>query len=146
MNIIIYSIIFACSELYTELWKWVLCLSKFPRMFSILVFQWFPSLQSAQWWCVNVFAWVCVCAQSCTAICSAMNYSLPGSSVHGIFQAWMLAWATISSSRGSSWLRDQTSVSCTGRRVLYHWATRAAFVFPSISSPWFEACLLYDLI
>ena len=30
------------------------------------------------------------------------------------------------SSRGSSQLRDQTQVFCTGRRVLYHWATREA--------------------
>ena len=26
----------------------------------------------------------------------------------------------------SSWTRDQTHVSCTGRRILYHWATREA--------------------
>ena len=27
---------------------------------------------------------------------------------------------------GSSWPRDWTRVSCTGRRILYHWATREA--------------------
>ena len=27
---------------------------------------------------------------------------------------------------GSSWIRDQTHVSCTGRWILYHWATREA--------------------
>ena len=32
----------------------------------------------------------------------------------------------ISFSRGSSWLRDQTSVSCFGRWILYCWATREA--------------------
>ena len=37
--------------------------------------------------------------------------SLPGSSVHGIFQATVLEWIAISFSRGSSWLRDRTWVS-----------------------------------
>ena len=27
---------------------------------------------------------------------------------------------------GSSWVRDQTRVSCIGRQILYHWATRKA--------------------
>ena len=55
-----------------------------------------------------------------------MNYSLPGSSVHGIFQAKILEWVTISFSRGSSQLRGWTSISCFGRWILYHWATREA--------------------
>ena len=38
--------------------------------------------------------------------------SLPGSSVRGISQARILAWVVIFSSRGSSWPRDQTQVSC----------------------------------
>ena len=38
--------------------------------------------------------------------------SLSGSSVHRIFQARILEWVAISSSRGSSWPRDQTWVSC----------------------------------
>ena len=52
-----------------------------------------------------------------------MNCSPPGSSVHGILQARILAWVAISSSRGSSRPRDRTwvcCVSCIGRRVLYH--------------------------
>ena len=36
----------------------------------------------------------------------------PGSSVHGIFQARILAWAAISYSRGSSHPRDGTQVPC----------------------------------
>ena len=40
-----------------------------------------------------------------------MNCSLPGSSVHGIFQARILEWVVISFSRGSSQPRDQTRVS-----------------------------------
>ena len=40
-----------------------------------------------------------------------MGYSLPGSSVHGIFQARLLEWVAISFSRGSSPLRDQRPTS-----------------------------------
>ena len=60
--------------------------------------------------------------------CDPMDCSLPGSSVHGISQARILEWVTISSSRGSSWPRDGTQVSCIGRRILYHWATREPLV------------------
>ena len=51
-----------------------------------------------------------------------MDCSPPGSSVHEIFQAAILEWVAISSSRVSSWFRDQTCVSCLGRQILYHWA------------------------
>ena len=37
--------------------------------------------------------------------------SLPGSSVHGIFQARILNWVAISLSKVSSWVKDQTWVS-----------------------------------
>ena len=42
----------------------------------------------------------------------SMNFSLLGSSVHGIFQARILEWDAISSSRGSSQHRDWTHNSC----------------------------------
>ena len=35
---------------------------------------------------------VCVIAQSCSPLCGPMNYSPPGSSVPGIFQARILEW------------------------------------------------------
>ena len=38
--------------------------------------------------------------------------SLPGSSVHGNFQARILEWAAISYPRGFTWPRIQTHVSC----------------------------------
>ena len=49
---------------------------------------------------------VCVCVQSCLTLCNPMDCSLPGSSVHGIFQARIVEWIAISSSRGSSQPRD----------------------------------------
>ena len=55
-----------------------------------------------------------------------MNYSPSGSSVHEIPQARILEWVAISFSRGSSWTRNQTHVSCIGRRILFHWVTREA--------------------
>ena len=41
-------------------------------------------------------------AQLCATICDPIDCSLPGSSVHGIFQAIVLEWVAISLSRGSS--------------------------------------------
>ena len=38
-------------------------------------------------------------AQSCPTLCDPKDCSLPGSSVHGIFQARVLEWVTISFSR-----------------------------------------------
>ena len=51
-------------------------------------------------------------AQSCPTLCNPMDCSLPGSSVCGISQARILEWVAISFSRGSSWPRDWTHVSC----------------------------------
>ena len=52
-------------------------------------------------------------AQPCPTLCDPMGCSLPGSSVHGIFQARVLEWVAISFSRGSSQPRDRTRVSHT---------------------------------
>ena len=38
-------------------------------------------------------------AQSCPTLCDRMDCSLPGFSVHGIFQARVLEWVAISFSR-----------------------------------------------
>ena len=45
-------------------------------------------------------------AQSCLTLCDPMDRNLPGSSIHGIFQARVLEWVAISFSRGSSQPRD----------------------------------------
>ena len=55
------------------------------------------------------------CVLSCFSniqLCDPVDCSLPGSSVHGILQARMLEWVAMPSSRGSSWPRDQTHISC----------------------------------
>ena len=60
-----------------------------------------------------------------------------GSSVHGISQARILKWVVISFSRGSSWPRNGTHISCIGRWIPYTWATREACILlhPSFKSP-----------
>ena len=75
---------------------------------------------------------VCMCAQSCPAPCDYMDHSPPGSSVHRILQARILEWVSIPSSKGSSWPRDSTCVSCIGRRILYNWATGES-PFPKVT-------------
>ena len=63
-------------------------------------------------------------AQSCPTLCDPMDCSLPCSSIHGIFQARVLEWIAISFSRGHSWPRDRTRVSCIVGRRFTIWATR----------------------
>ena len=55
-----------------------------------------------------------------------MACSLLGFSVHGIFQARILEWVTISFSRRSSQPRDWTRVSCIVGKRFTIWATREA--------------------
>ena len=62
-------------------------------------------------------------AQSCPTLSDPMDCSPPGSSVLEIFQARILEQVTISYSRESSSPREQTHVFCTGRQILYHYAT-----------------------
>ena len=78
---------------------------------------------------------LCLVTQSCLTLCSPMDCP-PSSSVHGIFQARILEWFAISYSRGFSWLRDRTHVSCIscfGRQILYHYHQS----FPLIWQPSF---------
>ena len=78
----------------------------------------------------------CSGIQSCPTFCDPTDYSPPSFSVHGIFSARIPFLVipfvvTISSSRGSSWPRDRTWVSCTGRWILYHWATLGLDIWPT---------------
>ena len=62
-----------------------------------------------------------------------MDYSPPGFTVHGILQARILEWVAISFSRGSSWPRDQTWVSCIIDGFFTFWAIREALVKQNIA-------------
>ena len=61
---------------------------------------------------------------SCVRLCNPLDCSLPGSSIHGIFQARVLEWVAISFSRGSSRPRDWTQVSHLAGRRFTIWTTR----------------------
>ena len=50
--------------------------------------------------------------QSYLTLCDSADCSPPGSSVPGILQARILEWVAMPCSRGSSWSRDQTHISC----------------------------------
>ena len=62
-------------------------------------------------------------AQSCPTLCDPMDRSLPGSSVHGIFQTIVLEWIAISLSSRSSRPRDWAWVSRIVDRRFTIWAT-----------------------
>ena len=63
-----------------------------------------------------------IVAQSCPTLFNPMDCRPPGSSVHGILQARVLEWVVMPFSRGSSWPRDQTWVSCIADRSFTLWA------------------------
>ena len=72
------------------------------------------NLERPHWISSNgLFSWHVLITQLCLTLSQpyVMGCSLPGSSVHGIFQARILMWVAISSSRGSSLSTDQTCVS-----------------------------------
>ena len=57
-------------------------------------------------------------AQSCPTLCNPMNCSLPGSSIHRIFQARILELVA------TSWPRDRTWISHVIDRCFTVWASR----------------------
>ena len=70
--------------------------------------MWLVALQG-----LTVITKVCVhAAQLCSMLCDFINCHPRGFSVHGIFQARILEWVALSSSRLSSWPRDRTRVCC----------------------------------
>ena len=84
-------------------------------------------LKLIDWWCCSV-------AKSCPTLRDLMLCSPPGSSVRRISQARILEWVAIFFSRGSSCRIE------SGRRILYHWATREAqeiyFCFKGFAGRW----------
>ena len=79
---------------------------------------------------------LCAWAQVCLNLCNPMDYSPPGSSVHGIFKARILKWVAISFSRESSRPTNQT---CLFYLLLYHWRHLKGRRAPSQMKP---SCLL----
>ena len=96
----------------------IYCFSLLVCESSLAVLYWAKEYVNLKFWCVRRS----VVPDSCNPI----DYSLPGSSVHGILQARILEWVAISCSRGSSWPRNQTWVSCIAGRLFTSWAMREA--------------------
>ena len=72
-------------------------------------------------------------AQSCPTLCDPMDCSLPGSSIHGIFQARILEWGAISFSRSCCHFDCHSSCQI---RVAEHlssgWSDLGSFFFFSL--------------
>ena len=99
-------------------------LPKDPRLLSGGL-AWDLDLSISGVGCKCWFAFItCVLSHfSCVRFCDPMDWSPPGSSVHGLLQERILEWVSIPFSRGSSWPRDPTQVSyvfCIGGQFLYH--------------------------
>ena len=75
----------------------------------------------------------CLVTKSCPTLYDPMHCSLPGSSVHEIFQARILEWGAISSPRGSFWCRDQSQYLAlqANSLPLSYWGS-PEFAFPQI--------------
>ena len=74
--------------------------------------------------------------QLCLTLCNPMNCSLPGSSIHRIFQARILECIAISFSKKSSWPRGWTWVSHIVGKCFTVWATREVHKRVELSSIW----------
>ena len=66
-------------------------------------------------------------AQLCPTLRDPMDYSLPGSSIHGIFQARVLEWGAIAFSDGTTsgaqsfWSQDPSVVLEAPKELLFTW-------------------------
>ena len=80
----------------------------------------------------------CLVAKSCLTLCDPMDYSLPGSSVHGIFQARILEWVAMASSRGIFPTQGLNPGLLHSRQILYQLSYQGSpceLPFPSSHPP-----------
>ena len=98
-----------------------------------LQYLWFSEVCGKELGPPKIRRWIsydwAVCAkslQSCPTLCNPMDYSLPGSSVHGFSKQEYCCGLPCPPSRGSSQPRDRTWVSCIAGRFFTIWATREA--------------------
>ena len=98
--------------------SWSNCQLRLLSFIALLTLSFFTSLSRV---CVCVC--VCVHAQSCVTLC---DLSPLGSSVHGISQARILEWVSITFSRGSADSRIKSSSPALAGGFFTSWATREA--------------------
>ena len=111
-------------------WVWVWCVNSRPHWIAGGLH---PGRLLGTWSCCKFrsgrrgLPWWATDQWSCSVVSDSlhpMDCSLPGSSIHGIFQARVLEWVAIAFSRGSSQPRDQTQVPQIIGRCFTVWATR----------------------
>ena len=73
-----------------------------------------------------------------------MDNSVPGSSVHENSQARILEWVAMSCPRRSFWSKDGTPISCIGRLILCHRATREVYICVSVLVALLYSTLLWS--
>ena len=94
-----------------------------------------PGLTHAEWGVYTTAVAAAKSLQSCLTLCDPMDCSLPGSSVHGIFQARVLEWGAIAFSEYTphpilklSHLNEDTAIMMKGDG-LWGW-TRPVLLCP----------------
>ena len=110
-----------------------------PRSSTLSSFPFFLPKSHQSPVCVHA----CSITQSCSTLCDSMDCCPPGSSVHGIFQASILEWVTISSSRGSSRPRDRPCISyipCIGRQIFFTTRKPTTLLMYTIFRSIFKLC------
>ena len=92
--------------------------SKFCRIYWYLPqrSEWSYTLHKGLPWWLRQWRKESEVTQSWPTLYNHMDCSLPGSSIHGIFQAWILEWVAISFSRGSS----QNQGSCDSEESTFN--------------------------
>ena len=76
-------------------------------MGCMYAYDWFTSLASRQRNIINQLRTRAQSLQLCLTLCDPMDYSPPGSSVHGILQARVLEWGAIAF---SAWVKRYSHI------------------------------------
>ena len=87
-------------------------LCEWTQEVAFCFFTWVFTLLGVPENCAFHCAWDGARMSSCVSLCNPVDWSPPGSSIHGILQARTVEWVAISFSRGTSRPRDRTQVSC----------------------------------
>ena len=90
--------------------------------YLVLVYLWWS------WWCKTLKCVMLSLVSRVQLFVTQWTVTRQAPLSMGILQAWILEWVATSYSKGSSLLRDQTHISCIGRGILNHWATKEASV------------------
>ena len=89
----------------------------------------------------------CSVVQPRLTLCNPMDYSQPGSSVHGIFWGRIVEWVAISYSRGFSWPMVWTQISCLlHQHAEYMRQSKNVFFIRIIYKVYFMYSLLLSII